>query len=417
MFVNSGRRRPVAQLRFFAAARILIVASCVLLVIPLQAPPARAVLFGDNGDFALVQKMVDRSDDLEIVRLGPNGGSPVNLTASGLDQNQPAWSPDGRRLAYWSSGALLTMRADGTGSKLLLAPRTSWMPTSPAWSPDGTKLAYARVYWDPDGERIRGSVHVLDLATGKSKFVAPSGIQNTEIDWSPNGKALVFQHWRYLVADRTWGSHVMVVNRDGSNLVDLTVATGGTHSDWRPSWLNDGRIVFRRYSNCLAVYCPAGFYVVEPDGSGLERLPLEPQDWTGDGEIDTADRLRQSPDGTGWSLLVYDQSVEGHQLWRLNSSMSERDKLFSPIFWYTDWQPRCSVRGTRGGDILRGTSGADLICGLGGDDVIRGRGGNDVIFGHGGRDRLIGGSARDIVVGNAGRDRCDRDERDYSRVC
>lgn len=403
--------------------RIFSVLCAALAVVAVQVLPAHAVLAGGNGGFVVVQEIErDSGIDLDILRLDANGGRPVNLTDSGLEQNVPRWSPDGRHIAYSSGASLVLMRSNGTGREVLVQHGPDWYPTQPAWSPDGTRVAYSRHYWNEAGDIIRGEVYVLDLRTGKSRYVAPTGIVNSEVDWSPDGKHLVFQHWRWIVPEGAYGAHVMVVNRDGTGLIDLTAMTSTGHDDWRPSWLHDGRIVFRRYGpgyprTCTTVGCSGGFYVVNPDGTGLEMLPLGHTDWTGDGLNDRADRLRQAPDGTAWSLLVYDPVAGSHQLWTLDRSLTERTKLFEDVFWFADWQPRCTVRGTGDDDVLQGTRGRDLICGLGGDDVIEALGGDDVIFGHGGNDRIVGGAGRDIVVGNAGRDTCDVDARDFSRVC
>ena len=65
---------------------------------------------------------------------------------------------------------------------------------------------------------------------------------------------------------------------------------------------------------------------------------------------------------------------------------------------------RCTIKGTRGSDILRGTARPDTICGLGGSDIISGGGGNDTIYGDGGNDILDGDSGSDRIVGGAGND-------------
>jgi hypothetical protein len=72
---------------------------------------------------------------------------------------------------------------------------------------------------------------------------------------------------------------------------------------------------------------------------------------------------------------------------------------------HLDWQPRCTVRGTSGPDVLVGTWGRDLICGFGGADTIRGLRGADTIFGGRGADDLLGGDGPDVVVGGPGNDR------------
>lgn len=84
-------------------------------------------------------------------------------------------------------------------------------------------------------------------------------------------------------------------------------------------------------------------------------------------------------------------------------------------------QPRCTIRGTPGDDVLRGTNGRDVICGGRGDDVLDGRGGDDILIGGpgddvlkggGGRDTLVGGAGRDTLHGGHGRDRIARDRSD-----
>lgn len=65
----------------------------------------------------------------------------------------------------------------------------------------------------------------------------------------------------------------------------------------------------------------------------------------------------------------------------------------------------CTIRGTRGDDVLIGTSGRDVICGLGGDDRLRGRGGGDVLYGDGGDDVIKAARGADTAYGDAGDDR------------
>lgn len=65
---------------------------------------------------------------------------------------------------------------------------------------------------------------------------------------------------------------------------------------------------------------------------------------------------------------------------------------------------RCTIKGTRGADILRGTTRPDIICGFGGSDIISGGGGNDTIYGDSGNDILNGNSGSDRIFGGAGND-------------
>jgi dipeptidyl aminopeptidase/acylaminoacyl peptidase len=391
-----------------------------LLIALWPAPHAPAISLGGNGDFAVTRGSIyDDYTHKDLYRVGRNGRS-RNLTR-GLPHAYGTWSPDGRKILFMSSGALMVMNGNGRGLRVLLAPEDDAAFSSPAWSPDGTKIAYSRLTLGERRERVSAAVHVLDVASRVSTYVAPTGLNNTEIDWSPDGRQLVFQHWRWIVEGEDAGAQVMVVDADGSDLVNLTLATGGDTEDWRPSWTHDGRIVFRRYAVCVqGLPCAGDFYEVDPDGSDRTPLGLGRTDWTGDGQIDPADRLVMSPDGSMWAALIQPGGAERKdvlQLWTMDRTSGEKRKIFEPVYWGIDWQPRCTVNGTPGDDVLRGTPGRDLICGLGGDDVINGLGGDDSVFGHGGDDSLLGGSGQDILVGNAGRDRCERDRSDHSRVC
>ena len=75
---------------------------------------------------------------------------------------QPAWSPDGSKLAFQRDGAVWVASAPLTVTRVAV---TSVQPGSPVWSPDGTRIAYS------DG----ASIYVLDAATGKATKVADGG--------------------------------------------------------------------------------------------------------------------------------------------------------------------------------------------------------------------------------------------------
>jgi uncharacterized delta-60 repeat protein len=66
--------------------------------------------------------------------------------------------------------------------------------------------------------------------------------------------------------------------------------------------------------------------------------------------------------------------------------------------------PRCTITGTTGNDILLGTSGDDVLCGMGGEDAIDGAAGSDVLLGGDGSDLLKGGEGRDFFDGEGGTD-------------
>lgn len=398
--------------------RALTVVACVgllLALMPVSAVDAES--FGLNGDLVVLSGPVrDDEAEMDLYRVSANGQDSIPLTKDGLDQAGGYWSPDGRKISYFSrSGQIKAINGEGRGLRLLVDNGPNYLVVGGQWSPDGAQLAYARVYHE-DGLLTKGVLYVMDLRSRKSHRVAPIGVGNHEIEWSPDGKRLAFQYWRH----PDGGTRVFVVNADGSDLFHLSKATG-SRSDWRPSWTMDGRVLFKRYNCTPPKVCASDFYLANADGSGLEALGIGGMDWNDDGIPDDSHRIRQSPDGSLWAVAVIGApAVPGQEvmdLWTLDPATGAKALVFRDMYWHFDWQPRCTAMGTSGDDVLRGTPGRDLICGLGGDDVIRGLGGDDVLFGHGGDDRVVGGSGYDIVVGNSGWDRCDRDAADHSRMC
>ena len=128
----------------------------------------------------------------EILTVPADKGDPRNLTNSpGVAERDPAWSPDGKSLAYFSdeSGEYdLHIRAqDGRGSvkKLKLGDAPSFY-YNPVWSPDGNKIAY---------QDKRLNVWIMDVESGKSTK-ADTGPYDDDppapVVWSPDSKWLAY---------------------------------------------------------------------------------------------------------------------------------------------------------------------------------------------------------------------------------
>jgi len=118
----------------------------------------------DGGTLAFVS---DRSGRFEVLARGLAPGSrEVALTADGQDNVQPAWSPDGRYIAYHSvlRGGLWLMPALGGTARQI-----SEFGSAPAWSPDGTKLAFSSLGLAAlDGIAQFGScLWIADMAGGE----------------------------------------------------------------------------------------------------------------------------------------------------------------------------------------------------------------------------------------------------------
>src|SRR5919204_977259 len=96
-----------------------------------------------NGSIAFM-RLQDGRGEIDVVH--PDGTARGGITALGLNA-EPAWSPDGRRLAYVCANfALCVMNADGSG-QTALTDTGAWsgayvFDEYPTWSPDGRKLAF-----------------------------------------------------------------------------------------------------------------------------------------------------------------------------------------------------------------------------------------------------------------------------------
>jgi len=239
---------------------------------------------GGDGKWATYLMRPDGSDAHEIAADVPG------------EHRAPAWSPDGRRLAFvvkdadHPEGSIWTANADGSGAALLSGGGTV-CPVGlfhPAWSPDGTKLA---VVCYPNGDDHE-SVAVIDLATTSIRrladFTHPDAVDSAPT-WSPDGRTIAFEivHWDPTGAFVD-GSVVATVPAEGGDVHRLTSPDlFMVHPDWRP----DGTELVM--NNLGPDAEPGNLFTVRPDGSGLHQLTVASKD--GHMRIETP---RWAPDGS-----------------------------------------------------------------------------------------------------------------------
>jgi WD40 repeat protein len=123
----------------------------------------------------------------EIVTVDPEGKNPKTLAAEGLNA-WPAYSPDGRLIAFSSSRDgdfdLYRMNADGSNVQRLL--RRPGMDARPAWSPDGRRLAFLA------NQEGNYNIAIMDADGSNFRIVVDHPERDDYPAWHPNGKKLVF---------------------------------------------------------------------------------------------------------------------------------------------------------------------------------------------------------------------------------
>ena len=331
-----------------------------------QPGPARAPIQGSNGRIAF-------DDGRDVWVISPEGKNLRNLTSSVGDATNPVWSPDGTRLAVsGEADRMIVMAADGSDVAKIAD------GLDPTWSPDGMTIAYVSGWLD-------GGVRLVDADGSNPKTLTTDDgpFFDRSPDWSPDGSRLVFVR-----GSESGGGDLHLINRDGSGLVRIAL---GVLPNFAPAWSPDGRrIAFHREDASGR----NGVYVMPLNGGNAvrvspENLDATSPDWSPDGRLITF--------SSGGDLYVV--GLHGNDARRVGDA--------DPTVNNPAWQPRCTVRGSDGADVLTGGQGPDLVCGFGGNDSIFGLGGSDVLFGGPGDDRVGGGPGNDILSGGEGENRLD----------
>jgi TolB protein len=166
-----------------------------------------------------------------LVVADSDGENPNTIVTSIEPMMSPAWSPDGRRLAYVSFENKLPqvfVQELASGRREVVSSR-SGVNGAPAWSPDGTKLALALSTYEGNLD-----LYVLELRTKKLTRVTTSPAIDTEPSWFPDGKRIAF------TSDRGGGPQVYEVDAEGKGTRRLSF-----EGDWnaRPVVAPDGRSI------------------------------------------------------------------------------------------------------------------------------------------------------------------------------
>ena len=287
------------------------------------------------------------------------GGNVKRITDNPAHDSDPAWSPDGSKIAFASDRDgnydIYVIGSDGKFLTRLInnLPFEEIHDRYPAWSPDGKKIAFTR-YFKGGGSCILvtnfngNGVGPLGGACGSAekecvkwdyiipwictdlKTVYHYHWNDVEPAWSPDGSKIAFARGEKAGGSDFYAFDVWVQSvKEGSKPEQLTKNPG---IDDHPAWSPDGsKILFVSYQ-----YGDPEIYTMNPNGTGQTAFfdtPNPAMDWEPAWSQDgTRMAFASNRDG---KFQIYVANADGTGLTRMKSNGSDTQPDWGPKSWIT----------------------------------------------------------------------------------